>query len=561
MRGPALALCALIGCRDGGFAPEDASHDAGRDAAVDGPRGPSGLGRRCSDERDLREVKAGCRGGQQCFTAGRGFRGGYCTQSCLTAPCPDDGLCVSEGSVRYCLLRCDDDAACRTDEGYVCAPPAFGLPPACIANPEPLGTRDGLACAPEAGRDAGVGDEAVSADRDDADTEANPQVRLHPGDRSALVAYLARSPRGDFFGGLSRHDGTGWRHLAPLTDFEFNNVVDPSFVYFRDGALFAAWLGLTLDRPSPGLRFAVSDDRGARFTEARSVAPEGRCAGGCDPPVVTLVEGTTERVMVAYLTRSTRRDAWVTVQSSDDRGARFSAPVALAGVRPAPGDNTLTPTLVSVASDAFGHVAVAWIDQRRDNPRAALGDSQNTLRVALSNDRGDHFGAPESVAPPGPGVVGHRPALAFSAGRLHALWVEGLDDGRWALRLGTRSLSAPTAWALRAVTRGSEGCATHGWPALALSARGDRLAALWLDNRSGVGAAWLGACGLAPDSPCGEPERLSSRPFRLSTGADPTRWHGTHAALAIGADGTLFAAWSDTRNGGPAVQLARRPGW
>nr|MBK7066740.1 hypothetical protein [Deltaproteobacteria bacterium] len=47
--------------------------------------------------------------------------------------------------------------------------------------------------------------------------------------------------------------------------------------------------------------------------------------------------------------------------------------------------------------------------------------------------------------------------------------------------------------------------------------------------------------------------------FTLSTTSDLTRWHGSHAAAALAADGTVWLAWSDTRSGGPAVYVAHTP--
>jgi hypothetical protein len=45
----------------------------------------------------------------------------------------------------------------------------------------------------------------------------------------------------------------------------------------------------------------------------------------------------------------------------------------------------------------------------------------------------------------------------------------------------------------------------------------------------------------------------------MNTSDEPTRTHGVTSAMVRGRDGTLHAAWSDTRTGGPAIWSARVP--
>lgn len=566
------ALCAalLAACDNSSglaYTPVDADTSEIPDAAVEA--GPSGVGIGCSDERDLIEVTMGCRGGQVCSTSARGFPGGYCTQSCVQTPCPADAYCLSESSVRYCVRRCDDDAQCRGPEGYVCVRPSPTLPRACLPDPAPSGHRpDGSACeAPSDGGASGLaqrafaGDEAsLSHDRADSDTEAEPSLAISPLDGTVTVAYLARSAHPDYFVGLSstRPDG-GWSSDGALTDREFNSAINPSLAYGRDGELFASYLAQSLDRPQPAIRLARSADHGAHWHEPVSIAPEGRCAGGCEPPWMALGPSPTspkaQRIQVVYLTRSTRRDAWVTAQHSDDAGAHWSAPTSLAAVSTT-GAIALEPALPTITAGADGSVWVAWVMQSRANERSALGDSHNRVQVARSHDYGDRFDAPETISPDGVAVVSQSPQVAIVGARAHVVYVAGAADGRWSIALASQPDVGGAPWSTRRVNDDPP-CATHGFAAIVANEARSSLELIWLDNRYGDGEVAWSRCPSDAARACEPNERVSGAGFHFSTASDPTRWHGTHATLALSPDGALWAAWSDTRTGGPAIYAAR----
>ncbi len=365
---------------------------------------------------------------------------------------------------------------------------------------------------------------------------------LVPGDFPRNHATVV-SPRGTRL----RIDG------GPLRDFEFNSVVDPAVAFDRAGVLHSVWLGISFDRPSPGIRTAESRDRGASWSMARSVEPAGRCAGGCDSPSLGMVDG--DALMVAYIARSTRGEAWVIAQRGTGSPSSFGPAITLGGVERA-GDNHLVPTVVSVGVGTAGRVAVGWVLTRRENSRSALGDVYNSLRVALSSDGGRSFSPSVRVSRDAEPVVAHTPALAWTGADLHALYVTGEGDARWDLALAT-SRDAGARWTHRRVASDPPRCATHGWVALAEDPIRMAIRALWIDNRSGDGAVWTARCPADPAGACGADERVSGTRFAVHTGVDPTRWHGTRSALVRGPDGALHAAWSDTRSGGPAIYVAR----
>jgi hypothetical protein len=137
----------------------------------------------------------------------------------------------------------------------------------------------------------------------------------------------------------------------------------------------------------------------------------------------------------------------------------------------------------------------------------------------------------------------------------HLVYVTGGLHGRWDVVLATRRDG--DSWHHRVVNDEPESCATHGFAGLAVDpATGDAHLA-WLEARFGLGAVAYARCPADAGLRCGRNERVSTAPFALTTSRDPTRWHGTRAGVALGAGGAIWAAWSDTRSGGPGVYLAR----
>ena len=576
MRRLAAALLLVSACDDPArtlvpmdAAPRDAS-DASLDAAVDA--GPSGVGLGCSDERDLTEVSRGCRGGQLCFTSAHGYPGGYCTQDCTRTPCPGDAFCIDDNSEHYCLQRCTDDAQCRTAEGYICEHPAPLLPRACIPDPAPLGTGPGgRACFDPA--DGGVsglpartfrsGCASVSHDRADSDSEAQPSIAVSPRTGAVVVAYDARTARQELFVGVSHVTPPGaWSRDGSIVDRNYVESNDPQLAYAPDGTLFATYLASTPERPQPAMQFLRSADDGATWSAPVDIVPDGYCAGGCDPPWLALgpapAGSSTPRIHVAYITRSTRRDAWVTVQRSDDGGATWTPPVHLAAVLALTSQIALEPAYPTIAAAPDGKVWVAWAMVSRANARAVLGDVHNRVQVAFSGDGGAHFGDPATVSSSDVAVVSQPPQLAVARGVAHVVYVTGAADARWNVVLGAEVRTATDArWVSTVVNDDPVACATHGYTAVAGDDARGLVHVLWEDDRFGGGEVAYTGCVAGSPQRCAPNEVLSDAHFDLSTTADVTRWAGTHNALAVGPDGALWAAWSDTRTGGPAVYVAR----
>jgi hypothetical protein len=56
--------------------------------------------------------------------------------------------------------------------------------------------------------------------------------------------------------------------------------------------------------------------------------------------------------------------------------------------------------------------------------------------------------------------------------------------------------------------------------------------------------------------PCSTNQAVSDATFAFTTSRDPSRWHGDYEGLAIAPAGDLWASWSDTRTGTPAIYLS-----
>ena len=58
-------------------------------------------------------------------------------------------------------------------------------------------------------------------------------------------------------------------------------------------------------------------------------------------------------------------------------------------------------------------------------------------------------------------------------------------------------------------------------------------------------------------APCAANEQVSDSTFTLVTARDPSAWHGDYQGLALTPGGEVWASWSDTRTGTPAIYMAR----
>jgi hypothetical protein len=236
---------------------------------------------------------------------------------------------------------------------------------------------------------------------------ARPALGLLGGARS--VIWVARSDDG----------GATWGTPAFAADCMgpacFNDkqwiAVDP-----RDGTLYLTWalVAPIVQDPVVGgagtlhIVASRSDDRGATWTAPSDVSPpiRGNVLNQFNTPVV----GNEGEVYVFWIDLV---NSALVMARSDDRGATWGLPVAIATVTPLPfqlpNSEFRTPTLTTAAIDrGSGMLYVAWPDAARGHGDILLARSEDGGAswhepVRLNQDAGDHdqFFPSLSVAPDG----------------------------------------------------------------------------------------------------------------------------------------------------------------
>jgi hypothetical protein len=219
-------------------------------------------------------------------------------------------------------------------------------------------------------------------------------------------------------------------------------------------------------------------------------------------------------------------------------------------------DTTRTPMVATVTTDGTpSNVGVAWVGVNTANALALLGDPTNHVALRRSTDGGNTFGSTITVSRTRmDSPVVEPPWIVMTPHVLHVLYVTGGLLGVWNVVLATSSDGGMT-WAYRTVND-DDPCATHAIPAMALDPGSGDAHVIFLDNRFGPGEVVYARCPADPSQRCSRNAVVSSTPFVMSTTTDPSATLGTHSALLRASDGTLWAAWTDTRTGGPGIYVA-----
>lgn len=541
------------------------------EVAADAPQTPPGQA--CGVNKQG-EPLGGCSGGQYCIAPEEGFPNGYCAPDCRAAPCPAGAVCYpSSASRHYCLRGCQRDSDCREREGYVCRVWNPGSLPSCLPNDAPVGRRDGGACfVASEGGDGGVGPflaplptvafttPSVSVSRDGFGTlsEAEASLAVAPTSGAVVLGFMGVDGRERWRGGIARVSPDGAVGApATLHDFDFPDVLQPSLAFDRSGRLHVAYVANNPDIPGNAFRHSTSTDQGATFERARSVLTQVACGLACAAPAIAIGrDGEGEAVYAATIAGQRDGSGALLIARMAVDATAFDAPVTLAA-REVDGMRRRAPGIAAItAGPASGEAAAAWVMRNLDNALAGLGDPVNRVRVRASRDGGRTWGEAEDITRSGDAPVAHMPWIARARGVTHVVYVTGGLLGAWDVVLATRR-DGETAWRHRVVNDDPERCATHGFAGLAVDpATGDAHLA-WIDGRFAAATVAYARCSADATQRCGRNERVPGDGFVLSTAADPLRWHGTRSALALTADGSLFAAWSDTRTGGPGIYLAR----
>jgi hypothetical protein len=219
-----------------------------------------------------------------------------------------------------------------------------------------------------------------------------------------------------------------------------------------------------------------------------------------------------------------------------------------------------SPNLVQLAVNANGVLGVSWValaGMNEDGSSARFGSLDNHIVYRRSANGGRSFEAVRVVSRPEDQPVYEQPPVALDGSVAHVAYVNATGaPGAWDLLLAT-SMDGGLSWRHRTVNDDPEPCATHAFPALVVDPTTHDVHLVWLDNRFGEGQVVYARCPADPSRPCGRNEAVSDRTFRFTTGRNPQTWHGDYLGLALGGDGTLWATWSDTRDGSPHMYASR----
>jgi hypothetical protein len=208
--------------------------------------------------------------------------------------------------------------------------------------------------------------------------------------------------------------------------------------------------------------------------------------------------------------------------------------------------------------DAGGIVHAVYAATPPGASSAALwGDPRNRIVYRRSSDGGASWDPARPVsraAVDSPVYV--QPSLAVADGTMHVAYVTGRPSGAWDVVVAS-STDGGASFRYRKANDEPDACATHTLPVLAADPARGLVHVVWLENRFGAGTVAYAACSQDPLGSCGPNEAVSDQPFAFTTSRDVTRWHGDYAGLVVLSTADLWAAWSDTRTGSPAVYMAR----
>jgi hypothetical protein len=548
----------------------------------------SGIGEPCEAEgAGFPPTQGSCRTGQLCLNANIGFRNGYCVAVCQGLRCAADAICGRIQGFPVCLRRCEGNADCRVADGYVCRANEGVAGRACQVNDAPGGTRpDGAACftagaggagtAPALARVTFTGPNGDSSSpRLDSFVEAEGNLAVHPTTGHTTVSYIAAGLGGNIFMGTSRSPmaGTGWIGDGTVTDPMFNGSSDPVLDYAADGTLRMTFIGLQRNAASQvsavHVRIAESRDEGTTWTTPRQVDPNGTCpqtggGGICDKPWVVSAPPASATapttLYLGYLAQSSTA-ANLLVQRSDDGGMVWSTPVRLASLGRIDGF-VISHNLIQLATGPGGLVAAAWSGlslgdgSGSADGSARFGSPANRVIFRRSLDGFRTVEQQRIVSRPTDSPVYTQPPVAVDGPMVaHVAYVSGDAAGAWDVILATSADGGQT-WRHRRVNDDPESCALHMLPAMVVDPVTHAVHVTWMENRFGEGAVAYARCPGDPSMPCGRNEQVSDRGFRLTSSRNPQIWHGDYMGLTLSPQGELWAAWSDTRTGSPAMYTA-----
>jgi hypothetical protein len=444
------------------------------------------------------------------------------------------GSCVPTPTMgELCMKRCDSDAQCRAQEGYVCdalwhacALPNLAsiVPTVCPALP--TAPVQDTAFAPS---------QRWSGERAATFYESSPSAVI-ADDGGVIALYTSRDPLHPAAPlVVSRIDGKGVATLEQPLPPNGSIQDDPRVARDRKGTVYAAWHEASAETRSRQISLAISTDRGATWSPQKSVHDPADCA--VDEPCLgspMLAVGPDPRqpgADVVYVLYPTKLGG-LRVRASRDRGVTFGPAVTAA-----------TGGRGNAIVGSNGTLHVVTLD---GGPGGGFGSAQHPIQYTSSSDGGATFRPPVTVSgfqetlP----YFFSNPSIAIDSARklLYVAYVRGGRDAKWEIVLAI-SKDGGATWRRQQIA--GDGCAIHMVPSLAIDPATGAVHLAYYDSVAAPGRFVHLSCA-SGGARCKVHGAINTAPFAsLSTGRFARTSIGEYASLLVdGKRRTLHAVWA-----------------
>lgn len=508
----------------GAYGDGESAIDAGADLAS-----ATGIGAGCTPSGE--NPQGTCGDGLFCLPV----PGGYCTSMCGEGiECGPGAVCMdSHRGGQGCAARCESDADCRVDEGYVCDPVWGGclLPGIMPVAPKaPVCEPDERLAKQRFGQSVQI---STGADGVTADLEVFGALDAQGGLTAAYIARTATSAPNPLGLSTIRADGTieRDRRLPDDQDIHF----DPWMASDRKGRLYLAWLGFNGNEQDMRIGLSTSQDGRTWSAPIAIHDAETDCPNNAphclDKPQMAIGPDAKKPAQDAVYVVYSAQDGQRMVKSSDG-GRSFSSSVKVSDY--SYGD-------IRVDDKGGVHIVNSTVSPRSP---AAFGDPEGRIEYFYSR-HGEKFSAPIVVSRPGEGIPGMfvNPQVVpdYKRRTLYVLYPSGSADARWDLQLAV-STDWGRSWQHHHVNDDAP-CANHMLPAAALDPRTGRVHVMWVENRGGAGQVAYSSCDA---NGCEANERISDEPFAAySFVRHSSKWLGEYNVLLLDQQRrVLHALWA-----------------